>query len=452
VSRADQPGLVQEVAAVAAAAGQDPPAEIVLTLDANAAVCELGAAPLRPGRRVLYLGLPLLAALSREQFRAVLAHEFGHYAAGDTRLGAWLWRTRQMMCRTIVAVREGGSLPHRAVSRPLIAYGNAFVRVTEAISRRQELAADRLAASLAGRSATSSALRRIGAIAEEWHAFWRASALPLVAGGHMPPLAAGFAQMLETPESLMHVERLVEDRLAGEKPDPFSSHPTLRERLDNLAAIPDGRKRLVTREEPALWLVAELDLVEARLLAALDGERAGTLAPIGWDEAAADALVPAARERLAAAPDALEGVIAGAPPCTPAELDRLAERLAAGSGDRDARLAATAAHIVDALTVALVDAGWMPACRPGEPLSLSRGEHMLLPGPLVRALCQGRVAAPEWWDQAVGMGIERVPLGRPRDPGFVARSAMPAERAPSVRAPSVPAPPLLNAPAPRARY
>jgi hypothetical protein len=80
---------------------------------------------------------------------------------------------------------------------------------------------------------------------------------------------------------------------------------------------------------------------------------------------------------------------------------------------------------------------------------LTRDEHMLLPGPLVRALCQGRIAAPEWWDQAVGMGIERVPLSRPRDPGFVAG---PAEPATSVRVPSVPAPPLLNAPAPRARY
>jgi hypothetical protein len=96
--------------------------------------------------------------------------------------------------------------------------------------------------------------------------------------------------------------------------------------------------------------------------------------------------------------------------------------------DRDARLAAAAAHVADALTVALAEAGWTATCRPGGPLAMTRGEHMLLPGPLVKALAHGQVAPPEWWDQASVLGIERLPLDGRRDPGFVAAPvAHPAE-------------------------
>jgi Zn-dependent protease with chaperone function len=50
---------------------------------------------------VLIIGLPLLHLLSERGFRGVLAHEFGHYAGGDTRLGPWIWRTRETIGRTI---------------------------------------------------------------------------------------------------------------------------------------------------------------------------------------------------------------------------------------------------------------------------------------------------------------------------------------------------------------
>ena len=47
------------------------------------------------------IGLPLLQALTSSQFRAVIAHEFGHYAGGDLKLGGWIYKTRGAMGRTI---------------------------------------------------------------------------------------------------------------------------------------------------------------------------------------------------------------------------------------------------------------------------------------------------------------------------------------------------------------
>jgi len=41
----------------------------------------------------MVIGLPLMQIMTVSQMRAVLAHEFGHYYGGDTKLGPWVYRT-----------------------------------------------------------------------------------------------------------------------------------------------------------------------------------------------------------------------------------------------------------------------------------------------------------------------------------------------------------------------
>jgi heat shock protein HtpX len=101
------------------------------------------------------LGLPLLEALTVRQFRAVLAHEFGHYYGGDTRLGPWIYKTRAAIERTVRGVHRHGSV----LVKPFEWYGNMFLRGTHVVSRRQEFSADALAARTAGARALTKGLR-----------------------------------------------------------------------------------------------------------------------------------------------------------------------------------------------------------------------------------------------------------------------------------------------------
>ena len=52
-------------------------------------------------RNYLVIGLPLMKTLSVEQFRAVLAHEFGHLAGGHGRVSNWIYRLRLSWHRLI---------------------------------------------------------------------------------------------------------------------------------------------------------------------------------------------------------------------------------------------------------------------------------------------------------------------------------------------------------------
>ena len=56
--------------------------------------------------RVMIVGVPLMHILSERQLRGVIAHEFGHYSGGDTRLGPWIYRTRETIGRTIAPAQR----------------------------------------------------------------------------------------------------------------------------------------------------------------------------------------------------------------------------------------------------------------------------------------------------------------------------------------------------------
>src|SRR5574341_159627 len=154
-----QPELWAEVRAVGDALGAPHPQEIHVVHDANAFVYqESRLLGLRPGKVVMGIGMPLLGVLPVGQLRAVLAHEFGHVSGGDMRLGPVVYRVRSSLLRVVESLGDG------LLGKAFAAYFRMFMRLTMAVSRAQELAADAGAVRLAGREATATALRNIAII------------------------------------------------------------------------------------------------------------------------------------------------------------------------------------------------------------------------------------------------------------------------------------------------
>ncbi len=104
------PALFQEIAQVRRALRARPIHEVILTSEMNAAVCQVPRLGLFGWpRNYLILGLPLMASMPVEQFRAVLAHEFGHLSKNHARFGNWIYRIRQVWYRLLGALEEQGS-------------------------------------------------------------------------------------------------------------------------------------------------------------------------------------------------------------------------------------------------------------------------------------------------------------------------------------------------------
>ncbi len=102
VSRSEEPELWQLVDEVAEGVGTTPPDELRLVDDVNAFVTqEARLLGLVAGRRTMAVGMALPHCLTVPEPRAVLAHEYGHYTGGDTRLGPLTYRATATVRRAV---------------------------------------------------------------------------------------------------------------------------------------------------------------------------------------------------------------------------------------------------------------------------------------------------------------------------------------------------------------
>ena len=294
----------------------------------------------------------------------LLAHEFGHYRGGDTRLGPWVYRTRQAIERTLQALSG-----QRAILKlPFDWYGRLFLRITQAVSRHQEAQADVLAAEVAGASALVDGLRATHEAALAFAPYWFTEVVPVLSAGFRPPIVEGFARFLEQPrvkEQLSNAEAKALSRAAA---DPYDSHPSLRDRVAALAGLPERPR---TDPDPvAVTLLAELSAMEAELLAAISpSEEVARLQPLPWkkEEVGTRVVGPAWESFLKKHGKSLLGL-------TPRSLpgvdwtqvgDRVANRLGEESAAKEPRWLAEHA-LGGAIGVALLRRGWSVVALPGQ--------------------------------------------------------------------------------------
>jgi heat shock protein HtpX len=285
LSPSEHPALFARIQAVADATEQEAPADVYLLLDVNAFVTEIGDWTEGPRRtRVMGVGLPLLQALTVGEFTAVLAHEFGHYHAGDTKLGPFIHRTRTAIIRTLKALHERAS----ALTEIFEWYGRLYIRFTQAVSREQELIADRLAARMAGARVASTALRKTASAAAAFGAYMQTEFTGVIAAGYLPPIADGFRMFMESPRIRPLAEQYLQSELARTETNPFDSHPALRDRLAALEALPPEAHRpdadAADDSTAAISLLADVPRMESTLIVGqiADPERRA-LTPLGWD-------------------------------------------------------------------------------------------------------------------------------------------------------------------------
>ena len=304
LTAADQPQLLDVIADEARAYGEREPDEVYATFDINAAVTEVGRR-----RRVMVVGLPLLQLLSERGLRSVIAHEFGHYAGGDTRLGPWIYRTRAAIGRTIRHLSDDDGddgWTQRAVRAPFIWYGKAFMRITNAISRREEFAADARAARRVGRDVYVEGLRRGHAYGFAFDAYWQQEVVTPLQFGRRPPVIEGFSAFLRAEPIERAAGEQLERELAERKTDPYDSHPSLAERIAALQDCPAGE---TDGSPPATDLIHDPDALEAAMVTHLFGpEAASELQPLRWVDAGREVYLERARGLAAAHGEILTGM------------------------------------------------------------------------------------------------------------------------------------------------
>lgn len=181
----DAPRLRRLVAELAAEMNVAPPTHLWLTPHAQASVHESRRLLRTPRRtRHLCVGVPLLAGLTVEQFRAVLCHELSHYLRRHAPFSTVVYRGSAVL-RNIRTDFEQATLPTSDV--PVIdrllrvmatiqvhifrGIAGCYDAITLTVRRFHEYEADRIAARVVGPSVTADALRLAHTVNDSWTGF-----------------------------------------------------------------------------------------------------------------------------------------------------------------------------------------------------------------------------------------------------------------------------------------
>jgi Zn-dependent protease with chaperone function len=190
LTRVSQPRLFAFLDRIADEAGAPRPHKVFATARVNAAVFyDLSLLNLLfPSRKNLEIGLGLVNMLNLGELKAVLAHEFGHFAQRSMAVGRWVYTTQQIAAH-IVGKRDALDGFLRQLSRldiriawigwllgtiiwALRAVVDMVFRLVviaqRALSREMEMQADLVAVSLTGSDALITALHRLQMADDAW--------------------------------------------------------------------------------------------------------------------------------------------------------------------------------------------------------------------------------------------------------------------------------------------
>lgn len=421
LDRTAHPRLFAELEDLANLLDEPVPNEVYLIPEVNAFVADRGGVMGFGTRRVMGIGLPLVAILEQSEFRAVLVHEFGHYYSGDTRLGPWVYKTRMAMVRTIQNMASLGSMMRVAVAQIayrfvmliLEAYWKVFFRATQGISRRQEYRADELACHLGGTEPLVNGLRKIHAANAAFPAYWGIEVVPLLNVGYRPAIAEGFRLFVSAPEVSSQIEEHLKKELEHTRMQVYDSHPPLRDRI--AAAQHVVKKPSQRSSEAATALFGDLLAEETRIFTMSNSEsKIAELKTFAWEDLPA-ILLNVWREVVATQAEFLDDVTTDSLFDIIPRLPEIGARIPDPKGmllTPEQRTARATELFGLALALALVDAGWRLHMKPGERYYECGSERVSVRG-LMNDLVTRKIARDEWIRRCQELRVAGIRLARP---------------------------------------
>jgi Zn-dependent protease with chaperone function len=213
---------------------------VLITDDHNAGISQVPRLGLFGWyRNYLMIGLPLLQTLTVEQFRAVLAHEFGHLARGHGSFGNWIYCQRLRWAQLLNSLEQRPTYGDFLFKPFFNWYSGYFSAYTFPLARSNEYEADATSARLTSRETVAAALTGSEVIATYLsESYWpqilrKADDLPLP---ELTPYRSMSQSVGADVDSASAKKWL--DRATAAKTDSSNTHPALADRLHAVGAKP----------------------------------------------------------------------------------------------------------------------------------------------------------------------------------------------------------------------
>ena len=418
----EQAGLAALIEEIARALGERMPDETYLTSDVNAFVTERGGLLGFRSQRILGVGLPVLAGLNVSELRGILAHEFAHFYAGDARLGPRVYRTRVAMARVVSNLAGDNAVSDLTkrfayagfvqfiAGHIVTAYWKIFLRITQWVARQQEHRSDELACYVAGKTAFLDGLRKLPGLTAAYGWFWSTGVVPVLARKYRPPIAEGYARVLQEPMVVLMNSKVTEQVMKQDRTNAYDTHPPLKARIERIGKLRNAAER-PRDDSPAFSLVTDIDEIERQLIERLTHGK--DFPKVDWEAIGQLVYLPGWREFTNEYKRLLAGVTIDSVPEFLARLPQWAGSVRDPQGTlltREQRIERAASLVWIAISLRLTERGWELRVRPGF-WELKRSDEIAWPAALVGKLRKNEMAREAWLAWCENNHLTGVALG-----------------------------------------
>jgi Zn-dependent protease with chaperone function len=219
------------------------------------------------GRRMLIVGLAALDGMTEDQFKAILAHEYGHFSGRDTAGGNVAYQVQLSMQH--LALRLALARQARVYNPAwwfVNGYHRIYLRITLGASRLQETLADRVAALAYGSQNMIAGLEQVIRRSLEFDAQANAEIKQAVEEKR------GLNNLYLLPALPSEAQEEMETRLRKElerESSPYDSHPSYQERVKSVRAL-DIPEQEAAVPAPVLQMIPAADSLQQEMTAMVE--------------------------------------------------------------------------------------------------------------------------------------------------------------------------------------
>jgi Zn-dependent protease with chaperone function len=268
VAEGEHPRLRRVLDEVAAKIGTRAVTNVYLTPGTDLAVMERGGVFKQVRghtERCLILGIGAIEGMAMRPFRAILAHEYGHFSNEDTAGGGFALAVRRSLVTTAVNLAQSGAA---AWYNPAWLFVNGFyrvfLRISHGASRLQEVLADRWAAFAYGSRAFAEGLRHVIDRSIRFDAHANSVLKEVIEEKRPLPNLYAYrpaAALIEESKIAESVEEAIH-----REPSPLDSHPRPADRIAWVEALGTTGAPPAADDADAVWtLFDDREAVERRL-------------------------------------------------------------------------------------------------------------------------------------------------------------------------------------------
>jgi Zn-dependent protease with chaperone function len=264
-----QPRFQEVLTEVAQHVGTRAVDTVFLTPGTDFAVLERGtlSEQLRgTAQRCMIIGVGLLEGMKVRPFKAVLAHEYGHFSNRDTAGGGFALMVRSSLRTMGRSLAKGGAAAWYSPAWLFYqGFYRGFLRVSQGASRLQEILADRWAASTYGSESFEQGLHHVIEQSVRFDAQVTATLTEVVA--KKLPLPNLYTRKSSRTLNEAEITKRINESIARH-PGPYDSHPCPADRFRWVSALAlAGDPRSPADEEQVWTLFAGREQIERAMTA-----------------------------------------------------------------------------------------------------------------------------------------------------------------------------------------